>query len=414
MTGYLIPIKTAMVLFPFIAFLITLPYILYQYRKFGAIPFLRTLIIYSFVLYLMTIYFLVILPLPSRETLAKLPIYHAQWIPFQFIVDIIKEVQTSSGVLDLFKRPSIYTVLFNLVMFVPFGIYMRYYFKCSWGKTLLLSFFLSLFFELTQLTGLYFIYPRSYRLFDVDDLMINTLGGMIGFWISPLVSKLLPSKERLDETSYARGKEISFLRRLIAFLCDLCFSTFLTVVLSIAFSETKFFPFLRYSSLVFFFVIVPILWKGKTFGKMIVKMKMVNLDEKEASWYQYFIKYIFLFLLLVGNYQILSLLFDWFLTAYWYYQVLLGVTITLLLVLELLFYCQIIRSMFSKRHFLIYEKVSHLKNQSTIKIPSKVKIVTEEETCYTEEDRGETNEKGRARSRSDSKSQKKKGNQEAK
>lgn len=414
MTSYLIPIKTAMVLFPFIAFLITLPYILYQYRKFGAIPFLRTLIIYSFVLYLMTIYFLVILPLPSREALKNLPIYHAQWIPFQFIVDIIKEVPVSQGVVAFFKSPSIYTVLFNLVMFVPFGIYMRYYFKCSWGKTLLLSFFLSLFFELTQLTGLYFIYPRSYRLFDVDDLMVNTLGGMIGFWISPLVSKLLPSKERLDETSYERGKEISFLRRLIAFLCDICFSVFLMVILSFVFSETKFFPFLRYGSLVFFFIIVPILSKGKTLGKMIVKMKMVNLDEKEASWYQYFIKYIFLFLLLVGNYQILSLLFDWFLTAYWYYQVLLGVTIALLLVLELLFYCQIIRSMFSKRHLLVYEKVSHLKNQSTIKIPSKEKIVTEEETCYTKEDRGEANEKGRARSRSDSKSKKKKGNQEAK
>ena len=31
------------------------------------------------------------------------------------------------------------------------------------------SFLLSLFFEVTQLTGLYFLYPGSYRLFDVDD-----------------------------------------------------------------------------------------------------------------------------------------------------------------------------------------------------------------------------------------------------
>ncbi len=404
MTSYLIPIKTAMVLFPLIAFLITLPYILYQYRKFGSIPFLRTLIVYSFVLYLMTIYFLVILPLPSKEALAKIPIYHAQWIPFQFIMDMIKTIDFSSGVMAFLKNPSVYTVLFNLAMFVPFGIYLRYYFKCSWGKTLLLSFFLSLFFELTQLTGLYFIYPRSYRLFDVDDLMINTLGGMIGFWISPLVSKLLPSKEKLDETSYQRGKEISFLRRLVAFLFDLCFSIVTMVVLSIVFSGARFFWIISYGSLIFFFVLIPILSKGKTLGKRMVKLKMVHLEGKEASWYQYLIKYGFLFLLLFGNYRIISYLFDWFLSSYWYYQVLLGVMIALLLVLELFFYCQVIRSMFSKRHLLIYERVSRLKNQSTIKIPSSREIVTEEETCYTEGDRGETNEKGRTRSRSDSKS----------
>ncbi len=38
--------------------------------------------------------------------------------------------------------------LFLLVL--PFGVYLRYYFKCSFLKTVLASFLLSLFFELTQ------------------------------------------------------------------------------------------------------------------------------------------------------------------------------------------------------------------------------------------------------------------------
>ena len=38
-----------------------------------------------------------------------------------------------------------------------------------------------IFFEVTQLTGIFFIYPKAYRLFDVDDLLINTLGGILGF-----------------------------------------------------------------------------------------------------------------------------------------------------------------------------------------------------------------------------------------
>ena len=53
-------------------------------------------------------------------------------------------------------------------------------------KTMIASFCLSLFFELTQLSGLYFIYPRPYRLFDVNDLVTNTLGGIIGFVVTPL------------------------------------------------------------------------------------------------------------------------------------------------------------------------------------------------------------------------------------
>ncbi|MGE9575057.1 VanZ family protein, partial [Escherichia coli] len=59
---------------------------------------------------------------------------------------------------------------FNVLLLIPFGIYLRYYFRLSFMKTMIASFCLSLFFELTQLSGLYFIYPRPYRLFDVNDL----------------------------------------------------------------------------------------------------------------------------------------------------------------------------------------------------------------------------------------------------
>ena len=63
MSGYLEIIKTALILFPFVAFLISLPFLLSQYHKYGAITFWKTLIIYSFALYLTCSYFLVILPL---------------------------------------------------------------------------------------------------------------------------------------------------------------------------------------------------------------------------------------------------------------------------------------------------------------------------------------------------------------
>ena len=62
------------------------------------------------------------------------------------------------------------------------------------------TFLLSLFFELTQLTGLNFIYPRQYRLFDVDDLMINMLGGILGYFIMNKLKVLLPSREEINDS----------------------------------------------------------------------------------------------------------------------------------------------------------------------------------------------------------------------
>lgn len=66
------------------------------------------------------------------------------------------------------------------------GIYLRYYFKKDLKKTLLITFLVSLFFELTQLTSLYGIYNAPYRIFDLDDLILNTFGGFLGYLIVPL------------------------------------------------------------------------------------------------------------------------------------------------------------------------------------------------------------------------------------
>ena len=70
MSQYIEPVKSALVLFPFVALVLTLPYMLFQYRRYGAVLLLRTAIVYSFVLYLMCAYFLVILPLPDVETVS--------------------------------------------------------------------------------------------------------------------------------------------------------------------------------------------------------------------------------------------------------------------------------------------------------------------------------------------------------
>ena len=194
MLEYIEPIKTALLTFPILAFLITIPYIIASYRKYGAIPFLRVLITYSFVLYLLTAFYLVILPLPSPEKLNTMATLSPQLIPFQFVKDIASQIPNNvdgfSIVLQVMKTKPFYQVAFNLLLTLPFGVYLRYFFKCSFKKTLLFTFLLSLFFEITQITGLFFIYPKAYRLFDVDDLIINTTGGILGYLVTPSYQKL--------------------------------------------------------------------------------------------------------------------------------------------------------------------------------------------------------------------------------
>ena len=46
---YLKPILSACYVFPFLAALFTLPYIIFQYRKYGSILLLRVAIVYTFI-----------------------------------------------------------------------------------------------------------------------------------------------------------------------------------------------------------------------------------------------------------------------------------------------------------------------------------------------------------------------------
>lgn len=190
MKTYLEVIEQALIFFPLAAMIMTVPYVIYNYRKYGSVLSLRILIVYSFVLYMLCTCFLVILPLPSFEAVARMNGPEMQMIPFMFVSDMAKDFKV------------LFQVLFNVLVTVPFGIYLRYYFRCSLRKTILCSFLLSLFYELTQLTGLYFIYPGSYRLFDVDDLMANTLGGLLGYGLlEPLKNGFLREKNRSGEFS---------------------------------------------------------------------------------------------------------------------------------------------------------------------------------------------------------------------
>ena len=145
---YINTIKTAVYLFPFIALLLTAPYMLYEYRKYGAILILRTMIVYSFIFYLMTAYFMTILPLPNLESVSGLTTPVMELRPFHAIELIFTDsplVMSDPGTyLATLTSNSFLQVFFNILLVVPFGVYLRYYYKRSLFETFIFSFLLSL------------------------------------------------------------------------------------------------------------------------------------------------------------------------------------------------------------------------------------------------------------------------------
>lgn len=212
MEAYLIPIKTAVLVFPLVAAAFTLPYMIYQYRTYGAIPPVKTVILYAFLFYLTCMYCLVILPLPTIREVEAYTTPTTQMIPFRFVADFIRETKfvltDPSTWIPALTQNCFLQVLFNILLFIPMGIYLRWYFQMDWKETLLIGFLISLFLEYTQLSGLYGIYPRGYRLFDVDDLMLNTLGGGLGFAAAPFLTRFLPSRKQVDAVAASRNRVV--------------------------------------------------------------------------------------------------------------------------------------------------------------------------------------------------------------
>lgn len=359
--NYLITIKSACLIFPIIALLMIFPYIIYHYHKYGSITFLRTIILYSFVLYLLVSYFLVILPLPTFEEVSTLKTPTYQIIPFNFVKEI---VENSHHYQNIFMMPTFYQTIYNLLLTLPFGIYMHYYFQNDFKKTVIFTFLLSLFFELTQLTGLYFIYPRSYRLFDIDDLIINTIGGILGYSLTKLFTFFLPTRNEIELNSYIQGTKISFFRKFLSSVFDLIISIILALILKNMISLN-----IQITVIVVLLgtnVLIPFITKGYTIGKKIMAIKLVSIDSSPCKWYQYLIRYfilyfsIFLFLY-VANFIELHL------TG-------LYLTIYLLIVFQIFIFVIIYTLIkYNKHELFLYEKLSQTKNVSSIIIPEELK-----------------------------------------
>ncbi|HFI0715390.1 TPA: VanZ family protein [Streptococcus suis] len=97
-------------------------------------------------------------------------------------------------------------ILFNVVSFIPFGIYMEILFrKASWTVNLLVILLVSLAFEVVQ-------YILLLGIADITDLLANGLGGAIGINIMYVLTSIW------HEKTYARMNVFSLVLTILVIL----------------------------------------------------------------------------------------------------------------------------------------------------------------------------------------------------
>ena len=107
------------------------------------------------------------------------------------------------------------------MLFLPFGVFVRLITHRGVVVATALGFAVSLLIEVTQLTGVWGVYPCAYRLFDVDDLLTNTLGAFLGALVSyPYAAR---RRRRLGTARRRLPTTVSVGRRLAATLSDVLF-----------------------------------------------------------------------------------------------------------------------------------------------------------------------------------------------
>lgn len=126
--------------------------------------FYQELLKYVFIVYIMCLFYVV--------TFQDVAWSGNNFIPFKEIF------RYSIGSRAFFKN-----VIGNMIMFIPYGFFVSYFLKLEKVSTaFLMTLITSITIEVTQLV--------IGRVFDVDDILLNIIGGLIGFGIFSIIYKI--------------------------------------------------------------------------------------------------------------------------------------------------------------------------------------------------------------------------------
>lgn len=192
------------------------PFVAHSYRRWGRFSTLRALGGAAALAYFWSIWTYTLLPLPDPDAIACTQQHNTTL--FAFVLESRAVAAGASGRLEILLDPVVLQVGLNVLLFVPLGFFLR----VLGGRGIVAAGFggvaLSTFVELTQLTGVWGLYSCAYRVFDVDDIVLNTAGALIG----SVVAFIVPRRHhgRGHRSSEAMPTPVTRGRRLLGAMCD--------------------------------------------------------------------------------------------------------------------------------------------------------------------------------------------------
>lgn len=195
------------------------------YRREGRIAPAAVLQLLLAAVYFCALWAYTLLPTPSVRDLAVCA--SPQLRPFAAVGDVLRLGIGSPGA--VLHNAAVLQIVLNIALFVPMGVGVRLLLHRGVAVAAVIGLGASLIIEVTQLTGIYGIYSCAYRLFDVDDLIANGAGAVLG----SITSAALVRPRREQAADFA-PIPVSVGRRLLGLVADAVAIGLLQVVLTAA------------------------------------------------------------------------------------------------------------------------------------------------------------------------------------
>ena len=218
LAGYSENLLLALALWPVASAVLTLPLLAWLYHRDGRLRFASVVSTYLAVLYVLGLGCFTLWPLPAGESGPGIT-YGIPWQtnPLAFMGDLSRE--------GLSALPQI---AFNVVFFIPLGFIAGRLLRLGLLSSALLGLAASCVIEAAQGTGLFGLYPYAYRTADVDDLIYNTAGAVLGWLGAAALARVLPPGALAEEGAVTHAP--GFVRRFVAFWLDTLLMGLIAVV----------------------------------------------------------------------------------------------------------------------------------------------------------------------------------------
>jgi len=202
-----------------IAVICFVPYLVYQYRRYGQFSASRLIWMAVLLVYGTALLTYTLAPLPTPAWCAQPHAGLLELDPTLYFRNMWQMHAAGQSWSSVLTSWTMLQMVLNFLLFIPLGIILRHLWKVGVWLTTLVGFCISLFIELTQLTGNWFTALCQYRVADISDVIINTAGALFGAAIALLIPRLAADTDVM-EAAKALAKPVTRGRRWAGMLFD--------------------------------------------------------------------------------------------------------------------------------------------------------------------------------------------------